>query len=64
MAKLYNVEINVLNQTIKRNINRFPETFCFRLTDKEINNTLYTSKKLFDKITLICYNNTRKGLIL
>lgn len=26
--------------------------------------TFFLSKKLFDKIQLICYNNTRKGLIL
>lgn len=29
VAKLYNVETKVLNQTIKRNINRFPEHFVF-----------------------------------
>lgn len=34
VAKLYRVETKVLNQTIKRNINRFPSTFCFQL-DKE-----------------------------
>ena len=33
--KLYNVETKRLNEVIKRNINRFPETFCFQLTDKE-----------------------------
>ena len=32
VAKLYQVETKVLNQTIKRNINRFPESFCFQLT--------------------------------
>ena len=31
VAKLYHVETKVLNQTIKRNINRFPDTFCFQL---------------------------------
>ena len=36
IAKLYQVETKVLNQTIKRNINRFPETFCFQLTDDEL----------------------------
>jgi hypothetical protein len=36
VAKLYNVETKRLNEVIKRNINRFPETFCFQLTDKEI----------------------------
>ena len=36
IAKLYNVETKVLNQTIKRNINRFPDSFCFQLNDAEI----------------------------
>ena len=36
VAKLYQVETKVLNQTIKRNINRFPERFCFQLTNEEI----------------------------
>ena len=36
IARLYNVDTKVLNQTIKRNINRFPESFCFQLTDDEI----------------------------
>ena len=31
VAKLYQVETKVLNQTIKRNINRFPNQFCFQL---------------------------------
>lgn len=38
VAKLYQVETKVLNQTIKRNINRFPESFCFQLTNEEIDN--------------------------
>lgn len=29
VAKIYQVETKSLNQTIKRNINRFPEDFCF-----------------------------------
>ena len=29
VAKLYQVETKVLNQTIKRNINRFPNQFFF-----------------------------------
>jgi len=36
VAKIYQVETKVLNQTIKRNINRFPNRFCFQLTDEEI----------------------------
>ena len=36
IAKIYNVETKVLNQTIKRNINRFPSEFCFQLTFNEM----------------------------
>ena len=36
VAKLYQVETKVLNQTIKRNINRFPNRFCFQLNNYEI----------------------------
>lgn len=35
LAVLYDVETRVLNQTVKRNIDRFPEDFMFRLTKKE-----------------------------
>ena len=37
VALLYNVETKALNQTIKRNINRFPDSFCFKLTKEEYN---------------------------
>lgn len=40
VAKLYNTETRIINQTIKRNIMRFPDTFCFQLTEKEIDNSL------------------------
>lgn len=35
LAILYQVETKALNRAVKRNINRFPEDFCFRLTSKE-----------------------------
>ncbi|MDE6263568.1 MAG: ORF6N domain-containing protein [Paramuribaculum sp.] len=35
LAELYNVETKVLNQAVKRNINRFPESFRFQLTYDE-----------------------------
>ena len=31
LAELYQVETRVLNQAVKRNIDRFPEDFMFRL---------------------------------
>ncbi len=38
LAELYEVETKVLNQAVKRNIDRFPEDFMFRLTRREWNN--------------------------
>src|SRR5258705_9500562 len=35
LAVLYEVETKVLNQSVKRNIDRFPEDFMFRLTSQE-----------------------------
>lgn len=35
LAALYNVETRVLNQAVKRNIERFPEDFMFQLTKDE-----------------------------
>ena len=37
LASLYNVPTKVLNQAVKRNENRFPPEFMFRLTPKERN---------------------------
>lgn len=35
LATLYQVETKNLNKAVKRNIERFPEKFCFQLTDEE-----------------------------
>ena len=35
LAKMYGVETRVLNQAVKRNIERFPEDFMFQLTETE-----------------------------
>jgi hypothetical protein len=36
LARLYAVETRVLNQAVRRNIDRFPEDFMVRLTREEI----------------------------
>ena len=38
LAALYGVETKVLNQAVKRNIERFPEDFMFQLTSEEFRN--------------------------
>ncbi len=35
LAELYGVETKVLKQTVKRNIDRFPEDFMFEMNDQE-----------------------------
>lgn len=35
LAKVYQVATRVLNQAVKRNLNRFPEDFMFQLTEDE-----------------------------
>ena len=46
LAKLYNVETKRINEAVKNNIEKFPERYCFKLTDDESNNLLV---EIFDK---------------
>jgi hypothetical protein len=48
LAALYGVGTKVLNQAIKRNMQRFPENFMFRLTVRE--NELVTNCDRFKKL--------------
>lgn len=43
MAPLYEVETRVLNQTVKRNLRRFPPDFMFQLTSVEFKNLISQS---------------------
>lgn len=36
VAMLYQCETRIINQAVKRNIDRFPERFCFKLTEYEV----------------------------
>ena len=38
LATLYGVETRAINQAVKRNLERFPERFCFQLTKDELEN--------------------------
>ena len=38
LAALYQVETKNLNKAVKRNIERFPASFCFQLTEEEVEN--------------------------
>ena len=38
VAMLYQCETRIINQAVKRNIERFPDRFCFKLTESETKN--------------------------
>ena len=38
LAEMYGVETKVLTQAVIRNVERFPESFCFQLTEVEFSN--------------------------
>lgn len=38
VAMLYNTETRIINQAVKRNLARFPERFCFKITKEELSN--------------------------
>ena len=38
VAMLYNTETRIINQAVKRNSDRFPERFCFKLNEYEMEN--------------------------
>ena len=47
LAEIYGYEVKKLNQQVKRNIERFPEDFMFRLSNSEIDSVrsqIVTSK--------------------
>ena len=43
LAMLYQVETFNLNKAMKRNVDRFPEDFCFQLTKEEYKNLIFQS---------------------
>ena len=55
LADLYGVETKVLNQSVKRNIERFPDDFMFQLTNEETQNW---------KSQLVTSNSIKMGLTL
>ncbi len=46
LAALYEVETFNLNKAVKRNIDRFPEDFMFRLTKEEYKNLIFQNGSL------------------
>ena len=51
LAQMYGVETRVLNQSVKRNIERFPDDFMFQLTKGELD--ILKSQFVISKMTEI-----------
>ena len=56
VANLYRVETKRINEVIKRNINRFPNSFCFQLTNEEIDDL-----SLRSQFATLNKNNNMRG---
>ena len=56
LAEIYGYEVKKLNQQVKRNIERFPEDFMFRLSNSEIDGSMFT----FDIYLVKCCNSDEK----
>ena len=68
VAKLYQVETRIINQVIKRNIKRFPDTFCFQLTEEEYFNLrsqfVISSENSHGGIRYLPYVLTEQGIMM
>ena len=58
VAMLYRCETRIINQAVKRNIDRFPERFCFKLTESEVENL--KSQFVISSLTKENYGGRRK----
>ncbi|MDF9830488.1 ORF6N domain-containing protein [Parabacteroides sp. PF5-6] len=54
LAEMYGIETKVMNQAVRRNINRFPPDFMFQLTNQEFTN-------LMSQIVTSSWGGTRKN---
>ncbi len=66
VARLYHYETRRINETVKRNIERFPMEFCFQLTSKEyehLKSQIATSNARGGKQKLP-YVFTEKGILM
>ena len=67
VAELFGVESKRLNEQMRRNTERFPEDFCFRLTDEELSYVLRsqnaTSNVISSKRRYNPYVYTEQGII-
>ena len=67
VANIYHCETKYLNRVVKRNIERFPEEFCFQLTTKEyetLKSQFATSNNTRGGKQKLPYVFTEKGILM
>ncbi|OVE54813.1 ORF6N domain-containing protein [Chryseobacterium mucoviscidosis] len=67
LAALYQVETKNLNKAVKRNIDRFPASFCFQLTEEEVENLRFqigTSSLSYGGRRYLPYVFTEQGVAM
>lgn len=67
LAALYQVETKNLNKAVKRNIERFPVSFCFQLTEEEVENLRFqigTSSLSYGGRRYLPYVFTEQGVAM
>jgi ORF6N domain len=67
LAQLYEVETRVINQAVKRNLNRFPEDFMFQLSPEESENLrsqFVTSSSGYGGRRYVPYAFTEQGVAM
>ncbi len=66
LAELYGVEVKVMNQAVKRNNERFPEDFMFRLSPQEAerSRSQFVTLKRGTNIKYLPYAFTEQGIAM
>ena len=62
VAKLFETETKKIRQTVKRNIKRFPEDFCFQITKSELENIWLQKNEKYRNNRILPYVFTDKGI--
>jgi len=64
LAVLYQIKTMVLNQSVKRNIDRFPISFCFQLTEDDYNDlrSQFATSNLISQIVISKKHGGRRKL--
>ncbi len=63
IAALFDVEVRRLNEQMKRNTERFPEDFCFRLTEEDILRSQFAISSSWGGRRYLPYVYTEQGII-